>query len=194
MQAIIENEGKHFTLKRTGKFLVTLIFLFVVSMFLGNNYQAEPLVSKSIAYISVVVFALFCLTLSYINVKEIKTIHDVKRQFAYRYDATDITFDDKASLYRVIIICFIAGCLGGIVGIAGGIILAPLFLQLGMLPVVVAATNQYLAMISTISVSAQFVYLRVVNWHYTLLLVSVTSVAAYIGILYANRIVKLTGR
>jgi hypothetical protein len=31
--------------------------------------------------------------------------------------------------------------LGGIVGIAGGIVLAPLFLEMGMLPVVVASTN-----------------------------------------------------
>ena len=31
--------------------------------------------------------------------------------------------------------------MGGIVGIAGGIILGPLFLSLGMLPVVAAGTN-----------------------------------------------------
>jgi uncharacterized membrane protein YfcA len=41
----------------------------------------------------------------------------------------------------VVAICFLAGMLGGIVGIAGGIILNPLLLQLGLLPTVVAATN-----------------------------------------------------
>jgi uncharacterized membrane protein YfcA len=49
--------------------------------------------------------------------------------------------------------CFGAGVLGGVVGIAGGIILGPLFLTMAMQPVVVGATNQYLALISTISVT-----------------------------------------
>jgi uncharacterized membrane protein YfcA len=43
--------------------------------------------------------------------------------------------------------------LGGTIGIAGGIILAPLLLELGLHPTVVASTNQYLAMISSFSVS-----------------------------------------
>jgi uncharacterized membrane protein YfcA len=53
--------------------------------------------------------------------------------------------------------------LGGIVGIAGGIILGPVFLQLGMLPTLVASTNQYLAMISTLSVTCQFLIMNLLN-------------------------------
>jgi uncharacterized membrane protein YfcA len=49
--------------------------------------------------------------------------------------------------------CFFAGMLSGILGIAGGTIMSPLFLSLGMLPPVVAATNQYIGMISSLSVS-----------------------------------------
>jgi uncharacterized membrane protein YfcA len=52
-----------------------------------------------------------------------------------------LRFDNNKSLIKIIIICFIAGTMGGIVGIAGGIILGPLFLSLGMLPVVAAGTN-----------------------------------------------------
>jgi uncharacterized membrane protein YfcA len=43
--------------------------------------------------------------------------------------------------------------LSGILGIAGGTIMSPLLLSLGMLPPVVAATNQYIGMISSLSVS-----------------------------------------
>lgn len=65
---------------------------------------------------------------------------------------------------------FIAGLLGGIVGIGGGIILSPLFLQLGMLPNVVSNTNQYLVLISTISVTSQFLYMGVLNIPYAIYL------------------------
>jgi uncharacterized membrane protein YfcA len=65
-----------------------------------------------------------------------------------------LRYENDNEFYRIIIICFLAGTMGGIVGIAGGIILGPLFLSLGMLPVVAAGTNQYLALISSISVTA----------------------------------------
>jgi uncharacterized membrane protein YfcA len=65
-----------------------------------------------------------------------------------------LRYENDNEFYRIIIICFLAGTMGAIVGIAGGIILGPLFLSLGMLPVVAAGTNQYLALISSISVTA----------------------------------------
>ena len=90
--------------------------------------------------------------------------------------------------------CFAAGMLGGIVGVAGGIILGPLFLEMGMLPVVVASTNQYLALISTISVTSQFAYMGILNIEYALFLGVFTLIGSVIGLTQVNRIVKLTGR
>jgi uncharacterized membrane protein YfcA len=39
-----------------------------------------------------------------------------------------LSYDNDKNISKVLAICFIAGMLGGIVGIAGGIILAPVFL------------------------------------------------------------------
>ena len=72
--------------------------------------------------------------------------------------------------------------MGGIVGIAGGIILGPLFLSLGMLPVVAAGTNQYLALISTISVTGQFLYMGILNIPYTLVIGVFQVIASYLGV------------
>ena len=94
----------------------------------------------------------------------------------------------------MIVYCFIAGILGGIVGIAGGIILGPLFLHMGMLPTVVSSTNQYLAMISCISVTSQFLYMGVLNIPYCLALGVFQIIASYIGVTQVSRIVKLTRR
>ncbi|TNV71785.1 hypothetical protein FGO68_gene6593 [Halteria grandinella] len=84
--------------------------------------------------------------------------------------------------------------LGGIVGIAGGIILGPLFLQMGMLPVVVAATNQYLALISSTSVTSQFIYMGILNYQYALIGGIFTFTGSYLGLTQVNRIVKITGK
>lgn len=98
-------------------------------------------------------FILYTIASTIYNAKEIRRIHAIKRRDGYYFDPKDLRFDDNKSLIKMTIICFIAGTMGGIVGIAGGIILGPLFLSLGMLPVVTAGTNQYLALISTIAVT-----------------------------------------
>lgn len=82
-----------------------------------------------------------------------KKVHKLKTQMGYKFDKGDISFENYPAIFKICLLCHISGILGGIVGIAGGIILGPLFLQLGMLPMIVASTNQYLALISTIAVS-----------------------------------------
>lgn len=81
----------------------------------------------------------------------------IKKRDGYAYDKADLIFEDTRALFKVTSFCFILGMLGGVTGIAGGIVLTPHFLEMGMLPVVVANTNQYLALISTISVTSQFI-------------------------------------
>jgi uncharacterized membrane protein YfcA len=59
----------------------------------------------------------------------------------YPFDKNDLTYESNQKVFNMVAMCFVSGVLGGIVGIAGGIILAPLFLYMGMLPSVVANTN-----------------------------------------------------
>lgn len=87
------------------------------------------------------VFLLYTFYSSYENAREIRRIHVVKKRDGYEFDENDIKFDDNKSILKVVAYTFIAGLLGGIVGIGGGIILSPLFLQMRMLPRVVANTN-----------------------------------------------------
>jgi uncharacterized membrane protein YfcA len=94
----------------------------------------------------------------------------------------------------MIVICFLAGTIGGVVGIAGGLILPPVFLSLGMNPTVVSGTNQYLALISTISVTTQFVSMGILNYDYALFIGMFVAVGSVTGITQVKRIVKATGR
>ncbi len=163
-------------------FLLTLTFLFTTSMCVGSKYQREKLVSTAVAIIAVIVFVIYTVVSTVYNAKLIRKIHEIKKKEGYYFDPKDLRFDNDKSLIKIMIICFIAGTMGGIVGIAGGIILGPLFLSLGMLPVVAAGTNQYLALISTISVTGQFLYMGILNIPYTLVIGVFQVIASYLGV------------
>ena len=124
----------------------------------------------------------YSITSTVLNAKALKRIHLIKREEGYDYDKSDFTFDDTRSLAKVVVYCFGAGFLGGIVGIAGGVILGPMFLAMGMPPVVVGATNQYLALISSISVTTQFVFIGKLNLPYAIALALPTIFSSYIGL------------
>ena len=141
LKEIYIEESKHFPKKRVINFLITLLILFTTSMCVGNKYQKEPLVPTFVAIIAVIVYIIYTVLSTIYNAKQIRRIHEIKKRDGYYFDPRDLRFDDDKSLIKIIVICFIAGTMGGIVGIAGGIILGPLFLQLGMLPVVSSGTN-----------------------------------------------------
>ena len=141
MEEIKKNESSHFPLHRCIAFLVTLILLFTTSIMVGNKYQTEQFVDPFIAYIMLAIFVTYSVVSTIANTRKLGRIHAVKRRDGYPYDPTDFKFDNRKAMVKVVAFCFLAGLLGGIVGISGGIILAPLLLQLGMLPVLVSSTN-----------------------------------------------------
>jgi uncharacterized membrane protein YfcA len=193
LQEIYLNEASHFPRKRVINFAITLGLLFLTSIIVGNKYQSERM-PAIYGYLMIGVFMLYTFYSSYGNAREIRRIHSVKKRDGYEFDASDIKFDDDKSIIKVVAYTFIAGLLGGIVGIGVGIILASLFLQMSMLPTVVANTNQYLVLISTLSVTSQFLYMGVMNIPYAVYLGLIQLVAAYLGVTQVNQIVKLTGR
>lgn len=86
-------------------------------------------------------FVIFCLITTIWNAKTVRGIHKIKRAENYEFDENDIHFDNNKMIFYLVFMCFISGILSGILGIAGGTIMSPLFLTLGMLPSVIAATN-----------------------------------------------------
>ena len=73
--------------------------------------------------------------------KKLRYVHYIKDRDGYKHDPTDIQYDSNKKIMKVVCLCFCAGTLGGIVGIAGGVLLGPLLLSIGMLPILVASTN-----------------------------------------------------
>lgn len=150
--------------------------------------------SDFVAIVVLVLYVIYSIASTIYNAREIKKIHEIKLKNGYNYHEADIKYKDNKSIYLVVGICFLAGMLGGIVGIAGGIVLNPLFLYMGMIPTVVAATNQYLAMFSCISVTSQFIFIGLLNLQYTIFIGLFVVIGSIIGLKYMNDIVRITGR
>jgi len=82
----------------------------------------------------------------------------------------------------------------GCTGLAGGMVLGPLFLTYNMVPKVMSGTNQFITMIATISVTTQFIYLGEIQWYYSIYFGLITIIAAFSGIRAINWYTKKSGK
>ncbi len=78
-----------------------------------------------------IMFCGYCIWKTKISSREILDIHKLKRIEDYNFFEQDINYDKK-KIESLVISCFFAGMLSGILGIAGGIIMSPLFLSMNM--------------------------------------------------------------
>ena len=102
------------------------------------------------AFLSYVIFSLWATARAS---RDVQDIHKIKRYEDYERDEADLHFEDRKVVKKLVLGCFLSGILSGILGIAGGTIMGPLFLSLKMIPEVVSATNQNIGMVSSLSVT-----------------------------------------
>lgn len=91
--------------------------------------------------------------LTYYNVQRVQNVHEIKNREGYKFDPNDYKFESTSDILKLCFFCMIAAGLCGMTGIAGGMVLGPLFLTYDMLPSVMSGTNQYITMIASISVA-----------------------------------------
>ena len=135
---------------------------------------------KALAFLSYVVFSIWSTIRAS---RELQDIHKIKRYEQYDSDEADLHFEERVVVKKLVIGCFLSGILSGILGIAGGTIMGPLFLSLKMIPEVVSATNQYIGMVSSLSVTLQYIYKGSLNYGYFLLIGIFISLSSYLGLI-----------
>lgn len=141
LEGIAYEEANHFTSKRVKTISTTFLVLFCALFLMSTDLvKDDPDTNLMIKLAAFLMFVGYCIHATIMNSRMVTEIHKIKRRENYDFDEADIRFDKRKILFLVIS-CFFAGMLSGILGIAGGTIMSPLFLSLGMLPPVVAATN-----------------------------------------------------
>jgi uncharacterized membrane protein YfcA len=91
-------------------------------------------------------------------------------------------------------LAFVAGLLGGTLGLGGGVILAPMLLSLGIQPQVSSATTTTIVLLSSSAAMINFAITGMLNFQYAAVFGASAAVASFIGTVYLGNFIKRTGR
>ena len=124
---IIHNESAHFTCARV--FYIIFNFALLLGCQIITKNPKMPIEYK---WIAAGCFATINITLTLVMGCQTRNNHHVKKCMGYKYDEEDIIFESVGDVLKVSITCMIAAVLCGCTGIAGGMVLGPLFMSYGM--------------------------------------------------------------
>ncbi|EOX91125.1 DNA-directed RNA polymerase isoform 2 [Theobroma cacao] len=100
-------------------------------------------------------------------------------------------------IYQILLYCscgIIAGMVGGLLGLGGGFILGPLFLELGIPPQVASATSTFAMVFSSSMSVVQYYLLNRFPVPYAAYFVLVATIAAFTGQHVVRKIIAVLGR
>ncbi|KAK7246652.1 hypothetical protein RIF29_41522 [Crotalaria pallida] len=92
------------------------------------------------------------------------------------------------------LMALLAGILGGVFGIGGGMLISPLLLQVGIAPEVTAATCSFMVFFSSMMSAFQYLLLGMEHIQIALILGIMCFVASLLGLLVVQKAIKKYGR
>ncbi|KAK7252233.1 hypothetical protein RIF29_36044 [Crotalaria pallida] len=92
------------------------------------------------------------------------------------------------------LMALLAGMLGGVFGIGGGMLISPLLLQVGICPEVTAATCSFMVFFSSTMSALQYLLLGMEHIDTALILSMICFVASLVGLLVVQRAIQNYGR
>lgn len=188
MEQVIHEQKHHFTASRT----VFIIIAFGSLLLAQTSIKSDHTTNSQKVTIFIIFAVVQMLLLAY-SVALVQSHNLIKERDGYQYDSQEVKFHNTKEIIVLAIVCLCASILCGMTGIAGGMVLGPLFLTYNMAPVVMSATNQYITMVASISVVSQFVYSGDLNPYYAVLFGLLALVCSYTGIQGVNYYLKKSG-
>ena len=139
------------------------------------------------------IFIVFCLSLTVFSGFYLKRVYTKKVEFGYEFVEGDIKWT-IGKIIKMIGIGMIVGVISGALGLGGGVIFNPLFIELGIDAQVASATGMYLVMFSSISNSLLYAMAGLFYWSWGIWLGTATAIGSILGLKLINQAVKKTGR
>ncbi|CAL8469952.1 g9494 [Coccomyxa elongata] len=99
-----------------------------------------------------------------------------------------------SQLIRSAVITLFSGCIAGLLGIGGGMIVNPLLLEFGTHPHVAAATSTLMVLFSSSSAALSFGFSHLLNAQFALVFGLCCMGASLMGVLLISRIVERSGK
>ncbi|PKI57944.1 hypothetical protein CRG98_021659 [Punica granatum] len=170
------------------KELGLLVFVWVA--FLALQIAKEKTSNCSISYW---VINLMQIPVSFgVSLYEAVSLYKGKRKIASKGDQ-----GSNLKVYQLALYCtcgVLAGVVGGLLGLGGGFIMGPLFLELGIPPQVSSATATFAMTFSSSMSVVEYYLLKRFPVPYALYLVIVATIAAVIGQHVVRKLIILLGR
>ncbi|XP_024018935.1 sulfite exporter TauE/SafE family protein 2 isoform X2 [Morus notabilis] len=92
------------------------------------------------------------------------------------------------------LMALLAGMLGGVFGIGGGMLISPLLLQVGVAPEVTAATCSFMVFFSSTMSAFQYLFLGMEHTDVALIFAAVCFVASLLGLVVVQKAIQEYGR
>lgn len=104
----------------------------------------------------------------------------LKARVGYKYIEGDVEWNERNTIVYPCI-CFFAGFFAGMFGVGGGIVKGPLMLQMGVHPLVAAATVAVMIMFTSVAATAMYISFGVLTWDYAWFLFVVGLITTTVG-------------
>lgn len=118
----------------------------------------------------------------------------IQNQVSSQQDIDDLSREEPANRLIFPVMALLAGLLGGIFGIGGGMLISPLLLQVGIAPEVTAATCSFMVFFSSTMSALQYILLGMEHTEIALILSFICFVASLLGIIVVQRAISIYGR
>lgn len=103
-----------------------------------------------------------------------------KRRLRYKYLQGDVEWNERNTIVYPLL-CIFAGLCAGLFGVGGGIVKGPLMLEMGVHPMVAAATSAVMILFTTISATTTFVAFGLLIYDYAVYLFIFALFSTYVG-------------
>jgi hypothetical protein len=104
----------------------------------------------------------------------------LKRRVNYKFIVGDIEWNERNTIIYPSL-CFFAGFFAGMFGVGGGIVKGPLMLQMGVHPLVAAATTAVMIMFTSVAATTMFITFGTLTWDYAWYLFFVGLITTTVG-------------
>ncbi|XP_030528886.2 sulfite exporter TauE/SafE family protein 5-like [Rhodamnia argentea] len=179
---------------KLGVLILVWFSFFFVYVLRGNRYGQSivPIEPCGTGYwiLSSIQIPLAVAFTSWILLRKESVCHRVSSQ----QDIDDPNREGPANRIIFPIMALLAGLLGGIFGIGGGMLISPLLLQVGIGPEVTAATCSFMVFFSSTMSALQYILLGMEHTETALIFSFICFVASLVGIIVVQRAIREYGR
>lgn len=196
LRKIKKTEKTHFQWSKLLVFIVVFIVLESSSILRGSRRAPSLVGIKTCSWIDWSIYAftvLFIIGMTIYGSIYLKRLYIRKLKSDYEFKKGDVHWTVKKILL-MIFIGFIAGLISGGLGLGGGVIYNPLFLELGISPTVASATGMYLVMFGTLTNTILYAMADYLRYDWGLWQAAFTVTGSIIGLKLVNKAIKKTGR